>query len=61
MAKSPQGFIVVLPGEIIEIAQDDDSIGVVKPFMPPKTLNISVRVAGQINTHSLRHLDPRSL
>ena len=24
MAKSPQGFIVVLPGEIIEIAQDDD-------------------------------------
>ena len=24
MAKSSQGFIVVLPGEIIEIAQDDD-------------------------------------
>ncbi len=24
MAKSPQGFIVVLPGEINEIAQDDD-------------------------------------
>ena len=22
--KGPQGFIVVLPGEIIEIAQDDD-------------------------------------
>ena len=24
MAKSPQGFIVVLPRDIIEIAQDDD-------------------------------------
>lgn len=38
MAKSPQGFIVVLPGEIIEIAQDDDKSWLTLFYALPKEL-----------------------
>ena len=38
MAKSPQGFIVVLPGEIIEIAQDDDISWLTLFYALPKEL-----------------------
>mgnify|MGYP003455310525 CR=1 FL=1 len=38
MAKSPQGFIVVLPGEIIEIAQDDDISWLTFFYALPKEL-----------------------
>ena len=40
MAKSPQGFIVVLPGEIIEIAQDDDISWLTLFYALPKELEI---------------------
>ena len=38
MAKSPQGFIVVLPGKIIEIAQDDDISWLTLFYALPKEL-----------------------
>ena len=38
MAESPQGFIVVLPGEIIEIAQDDDISWLTLLYALPKEL-----------------------
>ena len=38
MAKSPQGFIVVLHGEIIEIAQDDDISWLTLFYALPKEL-----------------------
>ena len=38
MTKSPQGFIVVLPGEIIEIAQDDDISWLTLFYALPKEL-----------------------
>ena len=38
MAKSPQGFIVVLPGEIIEIPQDDDKSWLTLFYALPKEL-----------------------
>ena len=38
MAKSPQGFIVVLPGEIIEIAQDEDISWLTLFYALPKEL-----------------------
>ena len=38
MAKSSQGFIVVLPGEIIEIAQDDDISWLTLFYALPKEL-----------------------
>ena len=36
--KGPQGFIVVLPGEIIEIAQDDDISWLTLFYALPKEL-----------------------
>ena len=44
MAKSPQGFIVVLPGEIIEIAQDDDISGLSCSMRCQKSLQRNIRL-----------------
>lgn len=51
MAKSPQGFIVVLPGEIIEIAQDDDKSWLTLFYALPKEL--AEKIPGSYGTSPL--------